>query len=81
MWSRLSTFIADRYSSVNRQKEVSYIFHVLRFADFETPSEDSATTWERIISYVDKNAPIALPADQSYAAKTRFLCNVTRGQS
>lgn len=80
-WSRMSAQIADRYANVNRQKEVSDRLHSLRYADFDTPGEDPATTLERIIDYVDKHTPIALPSDQTDAAKARFLSNATRGQT
>lgn len=79
-WTKLSTVIAERYANVNRQKEVSDRLHSLRFADFDTSGEDPATTLERIIAYIDKHTPIALPSEQTDAAQARFLSNATPGQ-
>lgn len=80
-WGRMQAHIADRYANVNRQKEVSDRLHSLRYADFETSGEDPATTLERIMAYIDNHRPIALPSDQTDAAKARFLSNATCGQT
>lgn len=72
-WTRMEALIAECYSNVNRQKEVSDRLHSLRFADLDTTGEDPATTLERITAFIDKHSPIALPSDQTDAAKARFL--------
>lgn len=58
-----------------------HMLHTLRFADFDTPGEDPAKTLEHITAYINKNTPIALPSDQTDAAKAQFLSNTIRGQT
>ena len=81
IWTRLETMIADRYSNINRQKEVSDRLHSLIYTDFESYGENPATTDDRIIALIDKHATLALKPDQSDAAKVRFLSNATRGRN
>lgn len=59
-WNQLSSFTAEIYANVNRQKQILDRLHSLRFGDFETSGEYPATTIKRITTYIDKHVPIAL---------------------
>lgn len=79
-WNALSKLMSERYSSINRQKEISDRLHSMRYHDFHKTGESPATTLDRITAFIDKMAVLALPVDRTDEAKARFVSNVTRGQ-
>lgn len=79
-WTSLCKLLAEEYSNVNRQKEISDRLHSMRYHDFHQSGESPATTLDSITAFIDRMAVLALPVDSTDEAKARFLSNLTRGQ-
>lgn len=54
--ANISKLMQDRYSNVNRQKEVWDRLHSMRLNDLHIKGESPATTVDKITAYIDKMA-------------------------